>query len=154
MTHKKYKAYTLVLLMITVTALVITAAMLSLRREADSQAAAAQTAAAQSALVPGPERTQRVLDSGAQGDSNSAYYTPNTAASQESAAKGEEKGDEGYFITIYKGKLGVFKAGQAEPVVVREKEVLLLPEEDLRLLREGIWAKDMNEVRQILEDYD
>lgn len=151
MTHKKYKAYTLVLLMITITALVVTAAMLSLRRQADAQAEAAQTAA-QGGLLP--ERTQKALESSLDENSGSAYYTPKTAASQESAAKGEEKEEEGYFITIYKGKLGVFKAGQAEPVMVREKEALLLPEADLRLLRQGLWAKDMNEVRKILEDYD
>ena len=39
MTHKKYKTYTLVLLMITATALVVTAAMLSLGRKAAAQTA-------------------------------------------------------------------------------------------------------------------
>ena len=34
MTHKKYKTYTLALLLITIAALIVTAAMLSLKREA------------------------------------------------------------------------------------------------------------------------
>ncbi len=148
MTHKKYKTYTLVLLMITATALVVTAAMLSLGRKA-----AAQTAA-QEAPVLGPQRATKALSSGIDENSDSAYYTPKDAASQENGENQHEKDDEGYFVTIYQGKLGVFKAGQAQPVLVEEKEVLLLPEEDRQLLRQGIWAKDMNRVREILEDYD
>ena len=53
MTHKKYKTYTLALLLITIAALIVTAAMLSLKREA---------------------KAVQVSPAGGPADSGTAYY--------------------------------------------------------------------------------
>lgn len=128
---KKYKTYTLALLIVTAAALVVTAAMLSLKREA---------LAVQGTPIGGPD------------SSGTAYYTPNPPASQGNSA--ESGPEEGYFITIYKGKIGAFRAGESQPVLTAPAEVYLLPREDLELLRRGIWAKNLKEARSILEDYE
>ena len=132
MTHKKYKTYTLALLLITIAALIVAAVTLSLGREAR---------AAQAGPVQGPA------------GSDTAYYTPNPAVSQDSRKTGGQNGGE-YYITIYKGRVGAFRVGEAEPVLTADAEVYLLPQEDLELLRRGIWAQTLREARAILEDYD
>lgn len=129
MTHKKYKTYTLALLLITIAALIVTAAMLSLKREAK-------------AVQASPA------------DSGTAYYTPNPAVSQDSRGTGAGEEGAGYYITIYKGRVGAFRVGEAEPVLTADTEVYLLPQEDLELLRRGLWVQTLNEARALLEDYD
>lgn len=129
MTHKQYKSYTLALLIATAAALVVAAAMLSFRREA---------AAVQTSPVSAPA------------GSDTAYYTPNPAVSQDNT----ETGESGYYITIYKGRVGAFRPGEAEPVLTADTQVYLLPREDLELLRRGIWVDSLNEARRIMEDYD
>ncbi len=136
MTHKQYKTYTLWLLIITITALVVTAAMLSLKRAAAAQPAAAPPAA------PAPE------------EPGIAYYTPNPASSQENSETVENSGQPEYLVTLYQGRLGVFKEGRTSPVLTQDTPVYLLPEEDIELLKKGLPAKDLNEARKILEDYD
>lgn len=134
MTHKKYKTYTLVLLIVTITALVITAAMLSLKRK---------TAVA----VQGrPETTHQEPDM--------AYYTPKPASSQENSETEENLPKKGYLVTLYKGRIGVFQEGKTLPVLTADAQVYLLPQEDIELLRKGIWAESLNEAKRILEDYD
>lgn len=133
MTHKKYKTYTLVLLVITVLALVVTAVMLTLRRGA---------VAVQSDPVDSPEKP------------GTAYYTPNPASSQENSETEESSSSGEYLVTIYRGGIGVFQEGKSLPVLTSHTQVYLLPEEDIQLLRRGILAKDLTEAKQILEDYD
>lgn len=135
MTHKQYKTYTLWLLIITVTALVVTAAMLSLKR----------SAAAQPTAVPPTSAPE---------EPGIAYYTPNPAPSQENSETLENASQAKYLVTIYQGKLGVFKEGRTSPVLIQDTSVYLLPEEDIALLKKGLPAKDLNEARKILEDYD
>ncbi len=131
MTQKNYKSWTLAFLIVTVAALVVTAAMLSLKKD---------VLAVQGAPQPKPDQADTV------------YYTPNPLASQGNSGGEELSG--GYYITIYKGHVGAFKAGEAQPVLTAPAEVYLLPKEDLELLRRGIWAKDLKEARGILEDYE
>lgn len=133
MTHKKYKTYTLVLLIVTVLALVITAAMLSLKRSA---------VAVQGEPVDSPEKP------------GTAYYTPKPASSQENSETEENSSGGEYLVTIYKGGIGVFQEGKSLPVLTSHAQVYLLPEEDIKLLRRGILAKDLAEAKRILEDYD
>lgn len=142
MTHKQYKAWTLWLLIITVTALVLTAAMLSLKRSA----AASQAAPANAPEEPG-----------------SAYYTPNPAPSQGNSENSENNGEAGaagesgktrYLVTLYRGHIGVFQEGRTTPVLTADTEVYLLPEADIELLKKGIPANTLHEARRILEDYD
>lgn len=135
MTHKQYKTYTLWLLILTVTALVVTAAMLSLKRSAE----------ARPAVVPPTSAPE---------EPGIAYYTPNPAPSQENSETVENSGQAKYLVTIYQGKLGVFKEGRTSPVLTQDTPVYLLPEEDIELLKRGLPANDLNEARKILEDYD
>lgn len=138
MTHKKYKLYTLTLLIITVTALVVTAAMLTLKRQA---------AAAGSRPVAGTLTTAASAGEGSDRD----YYTPNPALSQENP---ETAWSDGYIVTLHKGRIGVFPAGRDQPVLTADIEAYLLPHEDLALLQKGIWADSLSTARKILEDYD
>ncbi len=39
-------------------------------------------------------------------------------------------------------------------MLTQDTPVYLLPEEDIELLKKGLPAKDLNEARKILEDYD
>lgn len=138
MTHKKYKLYTLTLLIITVTALVVTAAMLSLKR----QAAAAGGRPAAKALTTAASAGE---------SAGSEYYTPNPASSQENP---ETAWSDGYIVTLHRGRIGVFPAGEDQPVLTADVEAYLLPHDDLALLQKGIWAGSLSEARKILEDYD
>ncbi len=137
MTHKKYKLYTLWLLIITITALVVTAAMLSLKRSA----AAAQV---DTAIQGRPLSTKP----------DTVYYTPNPAPSQENSETLADAQEDRYLITVYRGRIGVFQEGKTVPVLVTDTEIYLLPEEDVQLLKKGITAKTLNEAKGILEDYD
>lgn len=133
MTYKTYKTLTVVLLIVTVIALVLAAVMLTLGRGA---------AAASGEPESPPEKPTTI------------YYTPKPALSQESSKTEEKEPEEGFLVTIYRGGIGVFQPGKSVPVLTRHTEVYLLPEEDIELLRAGIWAQDLTQAKEILEDYD
>jgi len=133
MTYKTYKTLTVVLLIVTVIALVLAAVMLTLGRGA---------AAASGEPEGSPEKPV------------TAYYTPKPALSQESSETEETEPEAGFLVTIYRGGIGVFQPGKTVPVLTRHTEVYLLPEEDIELLRKGIWAQDLTQAKEILEDYD
>lgn len=131
---KNSKKTILVLSITAVTALVITAASLSLKRET------------QAAL---PESTQ-------QNSINSIIdYTPKPSSSQETREAGApaEPQRDHYLITVYEGKIGVFKNNDPSPILTSEVQVSLLPKADIDLLRSGITAKSLSEAKSILEDY-
>lgn len=138
---KRYKTYTLALLIVTVAALVLSAAMLSLKRTALARTPdpAAPRAAGPAPMFSGPD---------------TAYYTPNPALSQENSDTSGSEESGGYLITIYKGRIGVFQDGRATPVLTGDTQVYLLPQEDIELLKKGIRAQSLSQVRKILEDYD
>ena len=82
-----------------------------------------------------------------------SYYTPKPDASQGSTPSPVPESDGPYRVGIYQGKIGVFEAGETEPLLTADVEVYLLPEEDIALLRQGIRAENLAEVKSILEDY-
>ena len=82
-----------------------------------------------------------------------SYYTPKESASQESPASSQAPEDGPYRVAGYEGKIGVFQNGESEPFLTADVEVYLLPKEDIALLRQGILAEDLAQVRSILEDY-
>ena len=133
MTYRNYKTLTIILLIVTVIALLLAAVMLTLGRGAAEASAEPESP---------PE------------NSATTYYTPNPAPSQENSETEENDTEEGFLVTIYRGGIGVFQPGKSVPVMTRHTEVYLLPEEDIKLLREGIWARDLAHAREILEDYD
>lgn len=129
MTYRRYKALTIILLIVTVIALLLSAVMLTLGR--GSAAVSAE-----------PENPVTV------------YYTPNPAASQENSETEENTADGKFLVTIYRGGIGVFQPGKSVPVLTKHTQVYLLPEEDIKLLRDGIWARDLPHAKEILEDFD
>lgn len=127
--QKDYKKPTLLLLLVAAGALVTACAAFSLRQEAAVPAQAGTT------------------------QNDMSYYTPKPAASQESpAAQAEQDGP--YRVALYEGKIGVFQLGAAEPFLTADVDVYLLPEEDIALLRKGLTAQSLTEVKSILEDYE
>lgn len=147
---KNYKKYTLALLIVTVAALVVCAASFALKRDASM------------AVQGNPEQTY------------TSYYSPKPAASQENGNLGNSSQQsqvssenhsskaetssrvekESYLITVYDGKIGVFRNGEPEPFLTADIDVYLLPGEDLKILRKGIRAESFSEVKGILEDYE
>ena len=133
MTYRRYKTLTIILLIVTVIALLLSAVMLSISRGA---------AAASGEPVNPPEK------------SVTSYYTPKPAPSQENSETEEKPEDGGFLVTIYRGGIGVFQPGKSVPVLTKNAEVYLLPQEDIKLLRDGIWARDLSHAKEILEDFD
>ena len=82
-----------------------------------------------------------------------SYYTPKASASQGSAAQPAGDEDGPYRVAVYDGKIGVFRQGETEPFLTADVEVYLLPQEDIALLRAGLEADTLAEVKAILEDY-
>lgn len=127
---RDYKKPTLLLIALTAVALLAAALSLSLRQR---QALPAQASPADDGLH---------------------YYTPKAAASQESG-EGSSQGEDGpYRVAVHEGKIGVFRPGESEPFLTADVEVYLLPEEDIALLRAGLTAQTLSDVRAILEDYE
>ena len=90
---------------------------------------------------------------GSPAESGMSYYTPKASASQGSAAQPAGDGDGPYRVAVYDGKIGVFRQGETEPFLTADVEVYLLPQEDIALLRAGLEADTLAEVKAILEDY-
>lgn len=133
MTYRRYKALTVILLIVTVIALLLSALMLTLRRGASAVSVEPQSP---------PENPATV------------YYTPKPASSQENSETEESAGEGSFLVTIYRGGIGVFQPGKSVPVLTKHTEVYLMPEEDIELLRKGIWARDLTHAKEILEDFD
>lgn len=65
----------------------------------------------------------------------------------------ESEEDQCFFVRTHEGMIGVFNAsGDLEYTI--DVCVKTLPEVDRLLLERGIFAKDKNELREILGDYD
>lgn len=138
-----YKKYTLALLIVAVAAMVVCAAAFSLKRDT-----AVQTATKQSPT---------------------GYYSPNTGVSQENedgenadktnnlTAEGKAaavQDDDSYTVTVYNGKIGVFKNNESKPFITADVDVYLLPQDDIDILKKGLHANNFSQVKSILEDYE
>lgn len=126
---KDYKKPTMLAAIITVAALVVTLVSLSLRQE------------------------ETVPVQGSPAQNGMSYYTPKPAASQESSQPPPSSQEGPFTVSIYDGKIGVFQPGETTPFLTADVDVYLLPEEDIALLRKGLTAQTLWEVRAILEDY-
>lgn len=133
-----YKKRTLLTLVITATALLVCAAAFFLKQK--------PSLAVQGSLE----------------ESYTSYYSPKPAASQEIRetpapslpAPSPSAEPEKYLITIYSGKIGVFREGEASPMLITETDVYLLPKEDIDILRQGIRVTGFSAVKSVLEDYN
>lgn len=136
---KIYKKYTLVLLILTVAALVISAAALALRRDIH----AAQEVAA-SYYIPNSASSQETAEK----------PSPSPAVSSASAPKPAASAGPAYLITLSNGKICVFENGRGSPVLTSSADVALLPQEDVAILKAGIWTENLSRARAVLEDYE
>ena len=121
-----------------------------LDREAFAAAVAALLVAVVALSLKGREA---VPAQGSPAESGMSYYTPKASASQGSAAQPAGDEDGPYRVAVYDGKIGVFRQGETEPFLTADVEVYLLPQEDIALLRAGLEADTLAEVKAILEDY-
>lgn len=91
---------------------------------------------------------------------SSVYYSPNNAASQEtareSAANSANFKEYETFFTVraYNGSVAVFKDGNDVPLYCIETPLSSLTEEDRRLLARGIRAETLSEACKLIEDYE
>ena len=61
---------------------------------------------------------------------------------------------ETYLITLYRGQVGVFRAGESEPFLTAPIQVYLLPQADREYLEQGVRVTGMSAVKAVLEDYE
>lgn len=66
----------------------------------------------------------------------------------------EEKNNYEYVVKEIDGKIGVFENGKNVPIETLEKEVEYLPEYDKKILKDGIFVENNQELNKILEDYE
>ena len=133
-----YQKYKWLCVGATAVALLVSAAAFSAKEE--RAAAQARPAQSHQAVQGQPEKNL------------TEYYTPNAAASQENSGETPSR-EESYLVTVYDGKIGVFREGEDEPFLTADTEVYLLPREDVAILEKGIRAQDFGAVKSILEDY-
>lgn len=86
----------------------------------------------------------------------SSDETPSDAGSGgalQGTSTASEPKEAGYLIGEYEGSVAVFRLGEDVPFQVLETPLSMLPEEDRRLLREGIQVETEEALASILEDY-
>ncbi len=127
---RDYKKPTILATIVTAAALLVTLLSFSLRGEAS------------------------VPVQGTPAENDTAYYTPKPDASQEIRPTPTPEKDGPYQVAVYQGKIGVFRPGETTPFLTADVDVYLLPEEDIALLRKGLTAESLTEVKRILEDYE
>lgn len=153
---KNYKKYTLALLIVTVAALVVCAASFALKRDAATAVQGNPEQTYTSYYSPKPSASQENGNGGKPSQQSGTKQGEKAARTQESSeSKTESTGTkESYLVTVYNGKIGVYRNGEPEPFLTADIDVYLLPSEDLKILRKGIRAESFSEVKGILEDYE
>ena len=58
-----------------------------------------------------------------------------------------------YRVSVFNGKLAVFEGNSKVPYIVYDTYVNSLPENDIRLLSEGIKTNSSSELMKIIEEY-
>ena len=59
-----------------------------------------------------------------------------------------------YLVKDVGGKINVFETGKNEPIEILDKPTNILPEYDQKLLKEGIYLENIEQLDRLLEDYD
>ncbi len=59
-----------------------------------------------------------------------------------------------YLVKEVGGKINVFENGKNEPIEILDKPTNILPEYDQKLLKEGIYLENIEQLDRLLEDYD
>ncbi|QAT49291.1 hypothetical protein EQM14_05575 [Caproiciproducens sp. NJN-50] len=87
----------------------------------------------------------------------SSNFTSIAPSSQESSAihaAASKQNDSLYIVKEYNGHIGVFRDGDKLPFEEIDIDVSIFPEEDQKLLRDGIQARGTAELTRVIEDYE
>ena len=108
--------------------------------------------------LPGESSAYRTDDNGTQNTTiidNQNYSTTKHSLSQETHQTDASASLKyTYKVTIYEDTVAVFLFEKEKPYLKLYVDLKSIPEEDRRLLKEGIYAKNKAELIRILEDYD
>lgn len=147
---KNYKKHTAVLLLVAATALVVCAVSFALKRNAAVAVQGNPEQTYVSYYSPKPSASQENRNS----ENSSAESIGKREGSAAEPGKSTEAEKESYLITVYNGKIGVYRDGEVSPFLTADVDVYLLPQEDVAILKKGIRAESFSEVKGVLEDYE
>lgn len=77
----------------------------------------------------------------------------NIQEAEKAKNKQEPPGRDSYSVKEYRGFIAVFKKGSEKPLRTTEISVKTLPEADQKILKNGIFAENSEQLNEILEDY-
>lgn len=87
----------------------------------------------------------------------SSNFTSIAPSSQESSAihaAASQQNESLYIVKEYNGHIGVFRDGDKLPFEEIDIDVSIFPEEDQKLLHDGIQARGTAELTRVIEDYE
>ncbi len=77
----------------------------------------------------------------------------NSNLSTTSVEANNNKHSPGYYLGEYDGKLAAFTTESDEPLQVFDVYLSSLPEDDIEKIREGVYAKDEQDLQRLIEDF-
>lgn len=86
--------------------------------------------------------------------SNFTSIEPSSQESHAMTAAASQQDEDLYIVKEYNGHIGVFRDGDKLPFKEINKDISIFPEEDQRLLRDGIQARGAAELTLVIEDYE
>jgi hypothetical protein len=86
--------------------------------------------------------------------SNFTSIAPSSQETQTITATASQQDSDLYIVKEYKGHIGVFREGDKLPFKEINKDISIFPEEDQKLLRDGILARGTAELTLVIEDYE
>jgi hypothetical protein len=86
--------------------------------------------------------------------SNFTSIAPSSQESSAMTAAASQQDDDLYIVKEYNGHIGVFRDGDKLPFKEINKDISIFPEEDQKLLRDGILARGTAELTLVIEDYE
>ncbi|MVB11812.1 hypothetical protein CAFE_25380 [Caprobacter fermentans] len=87
----------------------------------------------------------------------SSNFTSIEPSSQESSAiiaAASRQNEDLYIVREFDGHIGVFREGDKLPFEEIDIDVSIFPEEDQKLLHDGIQARGTAELTRVIEDYE
>lgn len=104
-----------------------------------------------------PHRNRQAGTSSAADTIMSSNFTSIAPSSQESSAiiaAASNQDESLYIVKEYNGHIGVFRDGDKLPFEEIDIDVNIFPEEDQKLLHNGIQARGTAELTRVIEDYE
>ena len=70
------------------------------------------------------------------------------------SSSSQEQKNYKYIVKNISGKINIFENGNSNPIGILDKEIDYLPEYDQKMLKQGIYIENFEQLNKILEDYD